>query len=83
MYPDIVLIARAARGFLSRAVQYVAGEPGIRQFLDIGAGLPTASNTHQIAQSVVPQSRVVYVDNDHCKLGCAHAGGAFPTHDTS
>jgi hypothetical protein len=73
VYPDIVLIARAARGFLSRAVQYLAGEPGIRQFLDIGAGLPTASNTHQIAQSVAPQSRVVYVDNDPVVLSHARS----------
>jgi len=73
LYPDIVLLARAARGFLSRAVQYLAGEPGIRQFLDIGTGLPTASNTHQIAQSVAPESRVVYVDNDPVVLAHARA----------
>jgi hypothetical protein len=73
LYPDIVLLARAARGFLARAVRYVAGEPGIRQFLDIGTGLPTASNTHQIAQSVAPESRVVYVDNDPVVLAHARA----------
>jgi hypothetical protein len=72
-YPDIVVLARAARGFLARAVRYLAGEPGIRQFLDIGSGLPTASNTHQIAQSVAPESRVVYVHNDPVVL--AHARG--------
>jgi hypothetical protein len=64
IYPDIVLLARAARGFLARAVGYLSGEPGIRQFLDIGTGLPTAANTHEIAQSIAPESRVVYVDND-------------------
>jgi S-adenosyl methyltransferase len=73
LYPDIVLLARAARGFLARAVRYLAGEPGIRQFLDIGAGLPAASNTHQIAQSVAPESRVVYVDNDPVVLAHARA----------
>jgi hypothetical protein len=73
MYPDIVLLARAARGFLSRAVQYLAAEQGIRQFLDIGTGLPTASNTHQIAQSVAAESRVVYVDNDPVVLAHARA----------
>jgi hypothetical protein len=72
-YPDIVLLARAARGFLTRAVGCLAGEGGIRQFLDIGAGLPTASNTHQIAQSVAPDSRVVYVDNDPVVLAHARA----------
>jgi hypothetical protein len=72
-YPDIVLLARAARGFLSRAVQYLAAEQGIRQFLDIGTGLPTASNTHQIAQSVAPESRVLYVDNDPVVLAHARA----------
>jgi hypothetical protein len=73
LYPDIVLLARAARGFLARAVRYLVGGPGIRQFLDIGTGLPTASNTHQIAQSVAPESRVVYVDNDPVVLAHARA----------
>jgi hypothetical protein len=73
MYPDIVLLARAARGFLTRAVQYLAGEAGIRQFLDVGTGLPTASNTHQVAQAVAPDSRVVYVDNDPLVLAHARA----------
>ena len=56
--------ARASRAFLARAVRYLAGEAGIRQFLDIGTGLPTASNTHQVAQAVAPECRIVYVDND-------------------
>jgi O-methyltransferase involved in polyketide biosynthesis len=70
-FPGIVEVARASRAFHTRAVRYLAGEAGIRQFLDIGAGLPTANNTHQVAQRVVPQSRIVYVDNDPLVL--AHA----------
>lgn len=72
-YPDIVLLARAARAFLNRAVQYLAGEGGIRQFLDIGTGLPTVNNTHQVAQSIAPESRVVYADNDPLVLAHARA----------
>jgi hypothetical protein len=45
---------------------------GIRQFLDVGTGLPTLDNTHELAQRLAPQSRIVYVDNDHCKSCCAH-----------
>jgi S-adenosyl methyltransferase len=73
MYPDIVQLARAARGFLTRAVRFLAGEEGIRQFLDIGTGLPTASNTHQVAQAIAPSSRIVYVDNDPLVLAHARA----------
>src|SRR6266478_878566 len=73
MYPDIVLLARAARAFLTRAVRYLAGEAGIRQFLDIGTGLPTVNNTHQVAQSIAPESRIVYVDNDPLVLVHARA----------
>jgi S-adenosyl methyltransferase len=62
--PEIVDIARASRQFLVRVVRYLAGPAGIRQFLDVGAGLPTVGNTHEIAQRVAPESRVVYVDND-------------------
>jgi hypothetical protein len=69
--PDIVDAARAQRGFLVRAVRYLAGEAGIRQFLDIGTGLPTANNTHEVAQVVAPECRIVYVDND--PLIMAHA----------
>lgn len=61
------------RRFLQRATAFLAREAGIRQFLDIGTGLPTADNTHEIAQSIAPESKVVYVDNDRCKSGCAHA----------
>jgi ubiquinone/menaquinone biosynthesis C-methylase UbiE len=72
-YPDIVTIARAARQFLGRAVGYLAADCGIRQFLDIGTGLPTADNTHQIAQRIAPESRIVYVDNDPLVLTHARA----------
>ena len=60
----IVRLVRANRAFLARTVRYLAGEEGIRQFLDIGTGIPTANNTHEVAQSVSPGARVVYVDND-------------------
>jgi len=70
-YPVIVENARQSRAFQVRAVRYLAGEAGIRQFLDIGAGLPTANNTHEVAQRVGPECRVVYVDNDPLVL--AHA----------
>ncbi len=69
--PDIVDAARAQRGFLVRAVRFLVGQEGIRQFLDIGTGLPTANNTHEVAQSTVPECRIVYVDND--PLIMAHA----------
>jgi S-adenosyl methyltransferase len=73
VYPDIVAVARASRAFLFRAVQYLAGEMGIRQFLDIGTGLPTADNTHEVAQRLAPTSCVVYVDNDPLVLVHARA----------
>src|SRR5216684_2315265 len=72
-YPAIRASARANRAFLARSVRYLAAEAGIRQFLDIGTGLPTASNTHQVAQSVAPESRIVYVDNDPLVLSHARA----------
>ena len=64
MFPIIRDIARADRWFLGRAVRFLAEERGVRQFLDIGTGLPTVDNTHEIAQRIAPQSRIVYVDND-------------------
>ncbi|MCT9929604.1 SAM-dependent methyltransferase [Planotetraspora sp. A-T 1434] len=73
IFPQIVDIARTDRAFLGRAVRYLAGEAGIRQFLDIGTGLPTMDNTHEVAQRVAPESRVVYVDNDPLVLLHAHA----------
>jgi hypothetical protein len=72
-FPAIVENARASRAFLIRAVRYLAGEAGIRQFLDVGTGLPTANNTHQVAQRVAPESRIVYVDNDPIVLMHARA----------
>jgi hypothetical protein len=72
-FPAIVENARASRAFLARAVGYLAGEAGVRQFLDIGTGLPTANNTHQVAQRIAPESRVVYVDNDPIVLAHARA----------
>jgi O-methyltransferase involved in polyketide biosynthesis len=72
-FPAIVENARASRAFLVRAVEYLAGEAGIRQFLDIGTGLPTANNTHQVAQAVAPECRIVYVDNDPIVLAHARA----------
>src|SRR5579859_5118792 len=62
--PNTRAIMRANRAFLGRAVRYLAGEAGIRQFLDIGSGIPTEQNVHQVAQAVAPGARVVYVDND-------------------
>jgi SAM-dependent methyltransferase len=63
-YPGMIYGVRASRAFLARAVRYLAAEAGIRQFLDIGAGIPAAGNVHEIAQLVAPDARVVYVDND-------------------
>jgi SAM-dependent methyltransferase len=65
--------ARENRGFLGRAVRYLAGEAGVRQFLDIGSGLPTTGNVHEIAQALAPESHVVYVDNDPLVLAHARA----------
>jgi O-methyltransferase involved in polyketide biosynthesis len=73
VFPEIVDVARSSRRFLTRAVAYLAGEAGVRQFLDIGTGLPTADNTHEVAQRVAPESRVVYVDNDPVVLAHARA----------
>ncbi|MET7419508.1 SAM-dependent methyltransferase [Dactylosporangium sp. NPDC005555] len=63
-WPSAPIAARENRRFLGRAVRFLAGEAGIRQFLDIGTGLPTAGNTHEVAQAIAPSARVVYVDND-------------------
>ncbi len=72
-FPDIAVSARANRAYLARAVRFLAGVAGIRQFLDIGTGIPTGNNTHEVAQFVAPQSRVVYVDNDPFVLSHARA----------
>jgi hypothetical protein len=71
--PGIVADVRANRAFLCRTVTFLARECGVRQFLDIGTGLPTASNTHQVAQEVAPSARIVYVDNDPVVLAHARA----------
>jgi hypothetical protein len=72
-YPDMGSSVRANRAFLRRTVHYLAADEGIRQFLDIGTGLPSANNTHEVAQSVAPDSRVVYVDDDPVVLTHARA----------
>ena len=71
--PGIVTVAKQSRQFLIRAVSLLTGELGIRQFLDIGTGLPTLQNTHEVAQSVAPDSKIVYVDNDPVVLAHARA----------
>jgi hypothetical protein len=71
--PVMPLIARTTRGFLKGAVTRLAADYGIRQFLDIGTGLPTADNTHEVAQRAAPDSRIVYVDNDPIVLTHARA----------
>jgi O-methyltransferase involved in polyketide biosynthesis len=71
--PSILPMVRANRAFLRRAAEYLVREAGIRQFLDIGTGLPTAENTHEVAQRVAPESRIVYVDNDPIVLVHAQA----------
>ena len=63
-YPELAQAVQSNRAFLARAVRFLAGEIGIRQFLDIGTGIPTSNNTHEVAQATAPDSRIVYVDND-------------------
>ena len=72
-FPGIARLARLQRRFLARSVRVLVGEGGIRQFLDIGAGLPTVDNTHEVAQRAAPESRIVYVDNDPLVLAHARA----------
>src|ERR1700739_4600193 len=71
--PETALSVRANRGFLARSVRYLAVEEGIRQFLDVGTGLPSANNTHEVAQAIAPEARVLYVDNDPIVLAHARA----------
>jgi len=78
--PDARTGARENRAFVGRAVRYLAAEAGIRQFLDIGTGLPTVGNVHEVAQSIAPDSRVVYADNDPIVL--AHARALLTSHPT-
>jgi hypothetical protein len=80
VYPEIVQMAKHSRQFLIRVVHHLATEGGIRQFLDIGTGLPTMQNTHEVAQAVAPDSQIVYVDNDplvlvHARALMAQTGG--------
>jgi hypothetical protein len=75
--PQVVASARANRAFLARVVRFLAAECGIRQFLDIGAGLPALINTHEVAQGVAPESKVVYADNDELVL--VHARALLPS----
>ncbi|MFI0419278.1 SAM-dependent methyltransferase [Spongiactinospora sp. 9N601] len=73
LYPGIVDMARVSRYYIARVVRYLAHEMGVRQFLDIGTGLPSHDNTHEVAQRVDPRARIVYVDNDPMVLAHAHA----------
>jgi S-adenosyl methyltransferase len=77
--PGILTDVRANRAFLARVARYLAGECGVRQFLDIGTGLPVAGNTHEVAQEVAPDARIVYADNDPIVL--RHAGADHPASD--
>ena len=80
VYPEWAFTARANRALLGRVVRFLAADAGIRQFLDIGTGIPTAGNTHQVAQDVAPESRVVYVDYDPIVL--AHARALLTSHES-
>jgi hypothetical protein len=73
IWPDMAFTTRANRAFLGRAIRYLTADAGIRQFLDIGTGIPTAGNTHQVAQAIAPEARVVYVDYDPVVLAHARA----------
>jgi trans-aconitate methyltransferase len=72
-FPEMVASVRNTRAFLARSVRYLAAEAGIRQFLDIGTGIPAVNNTHEVAQSVAPESRIVYTDHDPAVLAHARA----------
>jgi hypothetical protein len=73
IYPHARTAAAENRYFLQRVVRYLAADAGVRQFLDIGTGLPTAANTHEVAQTITPAARIVYVDNDPLVLAHARA----------
>ncbi|MFC4503178.1 MULTISPECIES: SAM-dependent methyltransferase [Streptomyces] len=73
VFPGIVTIARSSRAFLGRSIRYLVQEAGVRQFLDVGTGLPTVDNTHEVAQGLAPASKIVYVDNDPLVLAHARA----------
>jgi hypothetical protein len=71
--PAILIGVRGNRSFLRRAVRFLAADAGVRQFLDVGTGLPSANNTHEVAQAIAPEARIVYVDNDPIVLAHARA----------
>lgn len=73
LHPGIGDYALADRLFLGRAVRHLVADRGVRQFLDVGTGLPTADNTHEVAQRLAPEARIVYVDNDPLVLAHARA----------
>jgi hypothetical protein len=77
-WPAVRVYARENRNFLARAVEYLTREAGVRQFLDIGTGLPSANNVHEVAQRITPEARVVYVDNDPLVL--SHAKALLTSH---
>src|SRR5450631_2255986 len=79
-FPGLVASVRSIRAFLTRTVRYLTAEAGIRQFLDIGTGIPTAGNTHSVAQAIAPESRIVYVDYDPIVL--AHARALLTSHES-
>lgn len=79
--PDVMLSGREHRAFLRRAVRYLVAEAGIRQFIDVGSGLPTESNTHEVAQGIASSTRVVYADNDPVVV--VHAQALLATNDTT
>jgi hypothetical protein len=72
-YPGVFAQARESRNYLMRVVEFLAGEAGVTQFLDVGTGLPTLQNTHEVAQRIIPEARIVYVDHDPVVLAHARA----------
>jgi hypothetical protein len=78
-WPDMAFAMRANRAYLGRVIRYLAAEAGMRQFLDLGTGIPTAGNTHEVAQAIAPESHVVYVDYDPVVL--AHARALLDSHE--
>ena len=73
VYPAVWTAAREGRAFHNRAIRFLAGPAGIRQFVDIGTGLPAPDNTHEVARAIAPEAKVVYVDNDPMVLAHARA----------
>ncbi|GAA2306495.1 SAM-dependent methyltransferase [Streptomyces violaceusniger] len=78
LWPGVMIAARTNRAWMHRAIRFLAAERGIRQFLDIGTGIPTRPNLHEVAQGIAPESRVVYADNDPIVL--AHAQALLKSH---